>query len=218
MNDSNIHHLNSPDNHNVRDGQNAKIIDEEAMIRLVFDQDPKQGCEILFQKYYRVLCSHAVRFVHSREVAEDIVSELYCRLWTDKIYLNINTSYRAYLFKAVRFSAYNYIRWELSKRKNEFDFNGLADDFSSQKPEDSMLVDELAEEIDKIIENLPTQCKRAFMLSRFENKKYREIADELNISQKAVEGHISKALDVLRTKLKQSDLLALLFVSHLLNS
>ena len=125
MNESDIHDLNNPDQRNARDGQGAKIIDEEAMIKLVFDQDPKQGCEILFQKYYRVLCSHAIRFVHSKEVAEDIVSELFCRFWTDQIYLSINTSYRAYLFKAVRFSSYNYVRWELNKRKNELIFMAL---------------------------------------------------------------------------------------------
>ena len=81
-----------------------------------------------------------------------------------------------------------------------------------------MLVDELAEEIDKIIQNLPSQCKRVFMLSRFENKKYREIADDLSISQKAVEGHISKALETLRTRLKQSDLLTLFIVGTFFNS
>ena len=218
MNKSDIHDLNNPDGPNAGAGQGAKIIDEEALIKSVFDKDPKQGCEILFQKYYRVLCSHAIRFVHSKEVAEDIVSELFCRFWTDQIYFSINTSYRAYLFKAVRFSSYNYIRWELSKRKNEFDFNSVVDELNSLKPEESMLVDELAEEIEKVIENLPSQCKRVFMLSRFQNKKYREIADELNISQKAVEGHISKALETLRTRLKNSDLLTLLLIGYFVNS
>ncbi|MEJ7645550.1 MAG: RNA polymerase sigma-70 factor [Chryseolinea sp.] len=217
MNESDIHDLNNADQRNTRDGRDAKMIDEEALVKLVFDKDPKQGCEILFQKYYRVLCSHAVRFVHSKEVAEDIVSELFCKFWTDQVYLSINTSYRAYLFKAVRFSAYNYIRWELSKRKKEFDFHGLIDEINSLKPEESMLVDELAEEIDRVIENLPNQCKRVFMLSRYENKKYREIAEELNISQKAVEGHISKALESLRTNLKKSDLLTLLLIGYFLN-
>src|SRR5436190_16590866 len=164
-----------------------KIIDEEVLIKKTFDNDPQAGCEILFQKYYAILCSHAVRFVYSREVAEDIVSDIFCKFWSDQIYLSINTSYRAYLFKAVRFNSYNYIRWELSKRKNEVDLENFTDQMNSIRLEETMLFDELAEEIDRLIENLPNQCKKVFVLSRFENKKYQEIANELGISVKAVE-------------------------------
>jgi RNA polymerase sigma-70 factor (ECF subfamily) len=193
----------------------AKIIDEEALIKKFFESDPKQGCQVLFQKYYKILCSHAVRFVYSKEIAEDIVSEIFCKFWSDQHYLNVNSSYRAYLFKAVRYSAYNYIKWELSKRKNDVDFADLEDQFKSFRPEDTMQIDELSEEINRTIDNLPAQCKKVFMLSRFENRKYVEIADELGISVKAVEAHISKALDTLRTKLKSSDLLTLFLLAFL---
>ncbi len=193
----------------------VKIIDEEALIRKFFEADPKQGCQVLFQKYYKILCSHAVRFVYSKEIAEDIVSEIFCKFWSDQLYLNINSSYRAYLFKAVRYSSYNYIRWELSKRKNDIDFADLEEQFKSLRPEDTMLIDELSEEINRTIDNLPAQCKKVFMLSRFENRKYSEIAAELGISIKAVEAHISKALDILRTKLKNSDLLTVFLLAYL---
>jgi len=46
----------------------VKILDEEILISNLFASDPKQGCEVLFQKYYKLLCSHAVRFVHAKEV------------------------------------------------------------------------------------------------------------------------------------------------------
>ena len=193
----------------------AKIIDEEALLKKFFEADPKQGCEVLFQKYYKILCSHAVRFVYSKEIAEDIVSEIFCKFWSDQHYLNVNSSYRAYLFKAVRYSAYNYIKWELSKRKNDVDFADLEEQFKSFRPEDTMQIDELSEEINRTIDNLPAQCKKVFMLSRFENRKYAEIAAELGISVKAVEAHISKALDTLRTKLKSSDLLTLFLLAFL---
>jgi RNA polymerase sigma-70 factor (ECF subfamily) len=193
----------------------VKVIDEEALIRKFFESDPKQGCKVLFQKYYKILCSHAVRFVYSKEIAEDIVSEIFCKFWSDQLYLKVNLSYRAYLFKAVRYGAYNYIRWELSKRKNDVDFANLEEQFKSLRPEDTMLIDELSEEINRTIDNLPAQCKKVFMLSRFENRKYSEIAAELGISIKAVEAHISKALDTLRTKLKSSDLLTLFFLTCL---
>jgi RNA polymerase sigma-70 factor (ECF subfamily) len=200
------------------DDREFKIIDEEKLVKRVFDTDPKQGCEILFKKYYRLLCSHAVRFVYSKEVAEDIVGEIFCRFWSDQIYSSITTSYRAYLFKAVRFSAYNYIRWELSKRRNEVDLDQLLDQMQEFKPEETLMFDELAAVIGKSIDTLPTQCRKIFMLSRFENRKYREIADELRISVKAVEAQISKALEILRNKLKSGDLLSVALISCYLNS
>ena len=193
----------------------AKTIDEEALIKKFFESDPKQGCQVLFQKYYKILCSHAVRFVYSKEIAEDLVSEIFCKFWSDQHYLNVSSSYRAYLFKAVRYSAYNYIKWELSKRKNDIDFSDLEEQFKSFRPEDTLQIDELSEEINRTIDNLPAQCKKVFMLSRFENRKYAEIAAELGISVKSVEAHISKALDTLRTKLKSSDLLTLFLLAFL---
>ena len=182
----------------------VRLLDEELLIRKTFETDPKQGCEILFRKYYQLLCSHAVRLVYSEAIAEDLVAELFCKLWTDQIYLNINTSYRAYLFKAIRFSAYNYIRWELGKTTKVDDMDSFRDLSNSFKPEEALLYEELADEIEQIIKHLPPQCQRVFMLSRFENKKYKEIADELGISVKSVEAHISKALDTLRKSLKKS--------------
>jgi len=180
------------------------LLDEELLIRKTFETDPRQGCEVLFRKYYHLLCSHAVRLVYSPAIAEDLVAELFCKLWTDKIYLNINTSYRAYLFKAVRFSAYNYIRWELKKTAKTDDLDSFRDLSSSFKPEETLLFEELAGEIGQIVDHLPAQCRKVFVLSRFENKKYKEIADELGISVKSVEAHISKALETLRKGLKTS--------------
>jgi RNA polymerase sigma-70 factor (ECF subfamily) len=204
--------LQKEDTSSVEGMAMSGIIDEELLIRRTFDTDPKAGCEILFRKYYAILCSHAVRFVYAHDIAEDIVSEIFCKFWTDQIYSSITTSYRAYLFKAVRYSAYNYIRWELDRRNKSVGTENLAFDISSMKPEQALLYDELAHEIDHIIDGLPNQCKRVFLLSRFENKKYAEIATELGISVKAVEAHISKALDTLRKNLKSSDLLVWLLI------
>jgi RNA polymerase sigma-70 factor (ECF subfamily) len=189
--------------HPSRDQADVKLLDEDLLIRKTFEIDPKQGCEILFRKYYHLLCSHAVRLVHSSEIAEDLVSELFVKLWTGRLYRNINTSYRAYLFKAVRFSAYNYIRYELGKTERMDKVTTWHDPlFNSFKPEEALLFEELTHEIDQIINQLPTQCRTVFVLSRFGNRKYKEIADELGISVKSVEAHITKALDTLRKRLK----------------
>jgi RNA polymerase sigma-70 factor (family 1) len=178
----------------------AKLLDEELLVQKMFETDPQQGCEWLFRKYFAGLCNHAVRFVYTREVAEDLVSEVFCKFWTNQIYLTINTSYRAYLFKAVRYAAYNYVRWELSKKAEpRFDWDSVT---TASDPVAIMQYEELYHTIDQTIHRLPPQCKRVFLMSRFENKKYQEIASELHVSVKAVEAHITKALHVLRKALK----------------
>ena len=182
------------------------MLDDEVLARHLFQADPPAGCAWLFRRYYPMLCNHALRFVYSREVAEDIVGEVFCALWTDKGYANITTSYRAYLFTAVRNRSYNYLRWELS-RKNDSD-EALPDSalpaFSSetQTPADLMQFDELYQKINETIADLPPQCRRTFLMSRFEQKSYREIAAEMGISVKAVEANISRALTTLRNMLR----------------
>ncbi len=175
----------------------ARMIDGELLLHRTFETDPKQGCSLLFRLYFAPLCSHAIRFVYSKQVAEDIVSEVFCRFWDDRIFQKINTSYRAYLFKSVRHAAYNYIKFELSRKSSGQKF---AHDQDPSDPNEILQYDELYQLLDKTINALPQQCKKVFVLSRMENKRYLDIAAELNISVKAIEAHISKALRILRKK------------------
>jgi len=181
----------------------AKILDEELLFRKIFETDPQQGCELLFQKYVAGLCNHAVRFVYTRQVAEDLVAEVFYKFWTQRIYLSITTSYRAYLFKAVRHAAYNYVRWEMNKKAEPHTFDWETIQIAAD-PASIMQYEELYHTIDQTIHALPPQCKRVFLMSRFENKKYQEIATELHVSVKAVEAHITKALGILRKALKDN--------------
>ncbi|PWK27663.1 RNA polymerase sigma-70 factor (ECF subfamily) [Arcicella aurantiaca] len=176
------------------------ILKEDLMIRKIFEEDTRMGCEILFSKYFSMLCSHATRLVYSREVAEDIVSEIFCHLWKEQIFSQITGSYRAYLFKAVRHRAYNYIRWEMS-RQSDVEVFELEIIHPQMNSDDMMEFEELSEKINETINGLPTQCRNIFLLNRFENKKYKDIAEELNISVKAVEAQVSKALSILRKAL-----------------
>ncbi len=179
--------------------EEARTIDAEELIRKVFDVDPRQGCSLLFRLYYAPLCSHVIRFVYCRQVAEDLVADVFCRFWDGGIFEKINTSYRAYLFKSARHSAYNYVKFQLSRSVSSEKFT-LEQDPSD--PCEILQYDELYQLLDKTINSLPLQCKRVFVLSRMENKRYQEIASELGISVKAIEAHISKALRILRKRMK----------------
>jgi RNA polymerase sigma-70 factor (family 1) len=172
-----------------------RIIDAEVLLQQTFNTDPRQGCALLFRLYYAPLCSHVIRFVYSKQVAEDIVAEVFCKFWDGRIFQKINTSYRAYLFKCARHSAYNYVKFKLSGNSQGAQ---LEPDQNGSDPCEILQYDELYQRLQVTINGLPQQCKKVFVLSRMENKRYQDIANELEISVKAVEAHISKALRILR--------------------
>ena len=177
----------------------TRIIDSEVFLQNTFNTDPREGCSLLFRQYYAPLCSHAIRFVYSKQIAEDIVAEVFCRFWDDGVFRKINTSYRAYLYTSVRHSAYNYVKSELARKPKE----KLQHDQANASPDEILQYDELYQLLEQTINGLPQQCKKVFMLSRMENKRYHDIANELDISVKAIEAHISKALRILRKKLSR---------------
>src|SRR5258706_11319093 len=91
----------------------GKVIEAEALIRKTFEADPQSGIEMLYRHYYQVLCSHAVRYVGSKAVAEDLVSDILFEFHSKHLFHSISTSYRAYLFTSVRNRAYDYVRKEM---------------------------------------------------------------------------------------------------------
>ena len=181
--------------------------DKEFFIKRTFEQDPVKGYELLFRTYYTPLCSHAVRFVYNKVVAEDLVTEIFLNFWKKNLQDQITSSFRAYLFTSVRNKCFTYLKWEFEKNPRE----ELHDDLSTESslPDNIMEFDELYLQIEKTIAGLPPQCQKVFLLSRFEGKSYIEIAEKLDISRKAVEAHISKALGVLRKSLRNIIILIL---------
>ncbi|GAB4026619.1 RNA polymerase sigma-70 factor [Spirosoma koreense] len=176
--------------------------DPDWQVNRLLETDPREACEVLFRQYYGPLCSHASRFVYSREIAEDIVSEVFYVFYKDQLYKTVNISYKAYLMQAVRYRAYDYIRWELSKSRRGTDVDSVNIIDHDPSPSEIVQYDELYRSVELAIDQLPPQTKRVFLLSRFEGRKYQEIASELAISVKTVETHMSKALSLLRQALR----------------
>lgn len=179
------------------------LTDDERLLRSTFEENPKKGCELLFRRYYVNLCNHSVRFVHSKEVAEDIVSEVFTDFWQNEFFEQITTSYRAYLYKSVRYRSYNYLKWQLNKTV-PLELEGFSIVSETLSPDDILQYSELHQRVELIIQNLPPQCRRAYLLKRVEGKKYDEIASELGISAKAVEALVSRALARLRKELREN--------------
>jgi RNA polymerase sigma-70 factor (family 1) len=176
--------------------QPVLISDDDVFIKKIFLSSPYTAFDLLFRKYYGVLCNHAVRFVYSKQKAEDIVSEVFVLFWKGKLYTSVTKSYRTYLFTAVRNRCLTHLKAELSKKVvSDIENEMLADRCT---PEEILFASELHIKIEKTIRSLPPRQQQVFVMSRFEAKKNNIIAVELNLSMKTVEMHISKALAALR--------------------
>lgn len=207
-NDSSENSNETPDTNSI-----VGLWDSEVFIQKAFIENPDKGFTLLYNKYHAVLFNHAMRLVWNREVAQDLVSDIFISFWQNKTYELINISYRAYLFRATRNASYNYIKRDLDKYQS-IEIQGL-DYEAADNPEEMMYFDELQKKIELTIDNLPAQCKKVFLLNRFQEKKYSEIASEMNLSKKTVEMHISKALKHLKMALKNDWLISLLFINIL---
>ncbi len=192
----------------------TKIISDEYFIVRNFADSPEKGFELLFRKYYTNLCNHAIRFVYSKELAEDIVAEVFTNIWQNKVYENITTSYRSYLYTAVRYRAYNTIKVEINRtihlENNDFDFQ-YSDNSVVLQPDEILHFHELTKRLDVAIQHLPQQSRKAFQLNRLEGKKYAEVALEMQITVSAVERLISRALAKIREELKAEWILSAMF-------
>ena len=175
--------------------------DTELFIRRAFDTNPQKGCELLFRIYYRPMCTHAVRFVYSKEIAEDLVADVFYTFWNTRAYTSVNRSFRAFLFRSVRNRAYNYLANEF-KKSDSLDSAAQQETALSNGPEAMMRYNELYHKVDELVASLPPQCRNAFIMNRFEGKRAKEIAQEMQLSVRTVEVHIAKALAALRDGLR----------------
>lgn len=172
------------------------INDQE--LSLLFKKDALKAYEILFKKYYKLLCLHAVFFLMDEAEAEDLVLDLFTEMWENKIYQKIDISFKAYLYRAVRNKCINATRKnKLSKHKQK--------DYSKRRRNEKEIIRieqrELSANIHAILKNFPDQRLKAFTLVYLDNKKYQQAADEMGLSINSVKTHLKLALKTLREKL-----------------
>jgi RNA polymerase sigma-70 factor (ECF subfamily) len=158
--------------------------------------------ESLFRSSYVSLVRYAKTLIKDHDSAEEIVQDLFFRLWKDKEKLNIESSLNGYLFRSVHNKCLHYIEHnkvverhagEISKRQSE----------KQESPADILQYKELQTRIARILERLPGRCGQIFYMSRFEGLKYTEIAEKLSVSIKTVESNMGRALKEFRKELTE---------------
>lgn len=168
---------------------------------ITLKEGSESAFEMLFRTYYRPLCQYAYSFLNDRDEAEEVVQSAFINIWDKRAQVEIQSSVKAYLYRVVRNSCLNVIKHEKVKQQHvahEMVHAEAVHEGVSQ----SVISSELEERIAIAMKALPEQCRLVFQLSRFEELKYAEIAEQLNISVKTVENQIGKALKIMREQLK----------------
>jgi RNA polymerase sigma-70 factor, ECF subfamily len=156
--------------------------------------------EQLYHKSFNALCNKARQMTNDADAAKDIVQNVFLRFWNMKDSLFINTTPEAYLYKAVVNETLNYL--DKNKRlSNIQDHKEIQHLESAQNTEEEIHFNELQQKVNTLLAQMPLKCRNVFLLSRFENMTYKEIAAFLNISENTVDNHIKKALSLFRKTL-----------------
>jgi RNA polymerase sigma-70 factor (ECF subfamily) len=171
-------------------------------------EDIRNGDEVAFNKafdlYYSRLCFFADKILRDFDLSRSVAQQVFVDLWIKRDKLVV-TSLQSYLYHSVQNSALDVLK----RKKVESRYLATLDKSETEEMKDLMEEAELADRINKAIQKLPEKCREIFLLCRFEELKYAEIAEKLNISVKTVEMQITIALKKLRKELSDYQMIQL---------
>ncbi len=165
----------------------------------------KAGFQRIYEQFFNYFFRISMQFLHSEPDACEIVQDAFVALWENRDKLHKDTNIKNYLFILVRNKSLNKLRDRKKEQKHTNSKEYLIDSISyrllNETGEEILLYDELFELIMQAIGKLPEQCREVFRMSRFDQLSNKEIAEKLDITVKAVEANITRALKILRTDL-----------------
>lgn len=175
-----------------------KFTDMDLVERL--QNNEEVALTIIYKEYWEIMYLAAYNLVKDKSVCEDIVQEVFISLWQRRAKLEIKVSLKSYLYTSTVYKVYDHFNKNKKMLKGEL-FGNFENKIETSNPESKLMHQELVSYLDSIIDSLPTKCKEVYRLSRENMLTNKEIAEQLDISQRTVEGHISKALKILKESL-----------------
>jgi RNA polymerase sigma-70 factor (ECF subfamily) len=170
---------------------------DQQYISILLEQiskDDQKAFGVLFKMFYKRLLNFAYQYVHTNEVAEEIVSDVFIRLWSKRTDIVKIENIEAFLFISVKNGALNYL-----EKFSLYQVCQIPDNYQSQlvnqnNPQKELEWKELLFKMDEAISTLPAECQRIFRLSKEEGFKTKEVAEILNISHRTVETQLYRAI------------------------
>jgi RNA polymerase sigma-70 factor (family 1) len=186
---------------------------EEEIIWKRIQKKDNKAFESYYKMHYKSFFVMACRYLKNTEQAEEIVNDVFMKIWEDGNKISIDSSLKSYIYRAIINRSLNEIQ------KNKKDLNLAIDLYNTQ--EESYELREIEEnelkiKLFKAIDLLPEQCRKVFQLSRFEELKQQEIADKLGISIKTVKNHITHALKQISKSVDGFLLAAIIIIQNIL--
>lgn len=170
--------------------------------------------ELVFKEHFKNLHGYACAIVKDEDTGEEMVQQVFYRIWKDRSVLNVQTTLKAYLYRAVHNECLNHLKHDKVKAGYQMHAVHVMKREQGPSTDSKIAYGELQKKLQRAINELPEQCRTIFQLSRFEELKYKEIANLLGLSVKTVENQMGKALKLLRLKLV--DFLPLILFIHCL--
>jgi RNA polymerase sigma-70 factor (ECF subfamily) len=177
------------------------MISDNEIIGRIREGDIKQF-EALFRSSYASLVKYAMTLVKDHDTAEEIVQDLFFKLWQNKEKIKIESSLNGYLFRSVHNKCLHHIEHlkVIDKHEKEMSYEQSS---GAESPAEILQYKELQAKIARTIEKLPERCGQIFCMNRFEGLKYSEIAEKLSVSVKTVESNMGRALKEFRKALAE---------------
>ena len=184
---------------------------ENESIGTLLGQKDETAFEQVFKTYFKRLHAYAFTILKNEVEAEEMVQQVFFKLWERNESLSLSGSVSAYLYRAVHNESLNYIKHQKVRSNHQLHV-AYSMKNEVEHPAKKVMAGELEKKIHTALNELPEQCRTIFQMSRFDELKYREIADKLGISVKTVENQMGKALRLLREKLVDFLIFILLFI------
>ena len=163
--------------------------------------DSPKAMKRLFDLFYKPLCFYAARYAASMPVAEEIVSDVMYKIWKNRHHGYRAETFREYLYTATRNTALNHLKQQQNRKALSDNWaEELRNELVEETPLDIMIAKETQSKLTKLMNALPEQCRKAFMMSRVDDMSYEEIAAQMGISTNTVKYHIKTALQKLRSE------------------
>lgn len=157
--------------------------------------------EVLFRKNHKFLCMIAMDCVHDQFIAEDLVQDFFIDFWQRRDLINLTTSFEAYARRAVKYKSIDYLRKTATTEKRNAMLTILEEqDAISEEHNDQELQHQRYIKIIEMIESLPPDRRKIFMLHAMDKLSYNQIAERQNISINTVKTQLKRAYAALRTK------------------
>lgn len=188
-------------NFGMKESDNYNLNTDSKLLINRLKRGEEAAYEMLFREYYQLLTVFANKYVRDIETSKEIVQDLFVHLYEKRNRLDINSSLKSYLFRSTQNRSINYINAQKIRNKyaEHVKFNTSLEENSL---ENEVNKTELEHALYRAIDDLPPKCQTIFKMNRFEGLSNNEIAEKLSLSKRTIETQISKALKILRIKMK----------------